>query len=287
MPIKKRRWYFLFFLVIFLVTIPPLILYTSGYRLSENYKLVKTGGILIYAPGSGTEIYINNKIGRVTNIFQHSFFEQNLTPGIYFVFVYKEGYWPWSKELRVHEQVVTDANAFLVPKEPKIEEIPKNLPITNVGTSGEQNPLYVSINALFYTDLPVDSAKLTTSSAAATTTVIQNNTKLTRDGDTIYSEWLGDQDKAPSYFCNEYKLDCVKKINIFTSPTKIKTFDFYPGRDDVVLLARKNGIYAVEADQRKIQNFVLVYAGGDPDFRIGSDGVLYVKNGISIFRVTL
>ncbi len=277
MPLKKRRLYFFLFLALFLLAIPILVLYTSGWRLDNNLKLVKTGGIYISAPSSGAEIYVNNKLGKITNIIQHDFFEQNLTPGTYFVFVYKDGYWPWSKELQVHEQLVSDAHAFLVPREPKTEEIFKILPI------------YQSVLTIFSArpSLNANNAELTTETASATTTITRDKVELILSGNTIFAKWLGSADAAPSYFCDEYKQKCAEKIAVFTSSTKIKTFDFYPGRNDVVLIARKNGIYAVELDRRKIQNFALVYAGGDPDFRIGSDGAFYVKDGSTFYRVTL
>lgn len=288
MSLTKRRMYFFLFLALFLLAIPVLVLYTSGYRLGDNLQLVKTGGIYISAPGSGAEIYVNNKIGKITNILQHDFFEQNLTPGTYFIFVYKEGYWPWSKELQVHEQLVVDAYAFLVPREPKTEEITKILPKTADNPTGGPNSSYQDVLALFSSRISTSTAmRLNTETASATTTVTRDKVQLIRTDSTISAKWLGDINKAPFYFCDEYKQKCAGKINIFTSPTKIKTFDFYPGRNDVILIARKNGIYAVEADVRKIQNFALVYAGNDPDFRIGSDGGFYVKDGSAFYRVTL
>ncbi len=288
MPIRKRRYYFLFFLVIFLLAIPVLMLYTSGYRLDDKFSLVKTGGIYISSPGIGAEIYINNRLSKTTNIIQRDFFEQNLTPGNYFVFVYKDGYWPWSKELKVREQIVADAHPFLVPREPKLEEILAT--ILSPGKSiveGEKNPLYENVLLLFSSKPIPPSAELYTNSASATSTITYNKIQLIREKDTIFAKWLGDIDKAPSYFCDEYKRECAEKITVFTSSTKIKTFDFYPDRDDVIILSRKNGIYAIEADTRKIQNFNLVYAGSDPDFRIGSDGILYVKDGKTIYKTTL
>lgn len=287
MPLKKRRLYFFFFLAVFFLAIPVLMLYTSGYRLSSSFRLVKTGGIYISAPGTGAEIYVNNQLEKTTNLIQRDFFRQNLTPGTYFVFVFKDGYWPWSKELKVSEQMVADAHAFLVPREPSLEEILPTLPITNNDTSGGPNPFYQQIIPLF-SGKPIPlTAKITSLSASATTTVTHDKVQFIREQNTIFAKWLGDSDKAPFYFCDEYKRNCLQKIAIFTSASRIKTFDFYPGRDDVVILARKNGIYAVEADKRKIQNFALVYAGGDPDFRIASDGNMYIKDGKTLYKISL
>lgn len=262
-----------------------LILYTSGYRLNDKFSLVKTGGIYISAPFSGAEIYVNNKLAKTTNIIQRDFFESNLTPGTYFVFVYKKGYSPWSKEMEVYEQVVADANSFLVPQEPNLTELPKTTP-GEAGGSPVSNQDYKNALNLFSAKLPI-GAPLNTLSAAATSTVLRDKTKLILSGNSIYSEWEGEPNRAPSYFLDAYKRVFTKKVPVFTSTTKIKTFDFYPSRNDVILIARKNGIYAVEADRRKVQNFSLVYAGNDADFRIGSDGKVYIKDADSIYIIEL
>lgn len=287
MPIRKRRLYFLFLLAVFIVAIPVLMLYGSGYRLDDQFRLVKTGGIYISAPGSGAEIYVNNKIEKTTNLIQRDLFEQNLNPGTYFVFVYKDGYWPWSKELKVHEQLVAEAHPFLVRREPKLEEIPKNLPPENPGRAVSPNPEYKDVAALFSGRLLPATSTLTSKTASATSTVTVGDVKLIRKGSTIYAEWLGNPDRAPYYLCDENKSHCLDSIPVFTSTSKIKTFDFYPGRNDVVILARKNGLYAVEADLRRVQNFFLVYAGSDPDFRVGSDGKVYLKDGPVFYAIEL
>ncbi|MFA5841596.1 MAG: hypothetical protein WC835_01365 [Candidatus Paceibacterota bacterium] len=288
MPLKKRRLYFLFFSVVFIIAIPALLLYTSGYRLNNSFRLVKTGGIFVSVPISGAEIYVNNKLYKTTNIIQRDLFEQNLTPDTYFIFVYKEGYLPWSKELKVQEQIVVDAHAFLVPREPKLEEIIKTIPDKEVDDKVLPNPYYNEVLALFSArKIGGEREGLYSESASATTTITRNKVMLIREGNAISAKWLGNEEDAPYSFCDGYKKECLEKIPVFSSPTKIKTFDFYPGRNDVIIIARKNRIDAVETDKRRIQNFALIYAGGDPDFRIGSDGNLYIKENSTVYKVTL
>lgn len=287
MPIKKRRLYFLFFFVVFIIAIPTLLLYTSGYRLSSDFRLVKTGGIYVSVPVSGALIYVNNKLYKTTNIIQRDLFEQNLSPDTYFIFVYKEGYWPWSKELKVQEQIVVDAHAFLVPREPNLGEITKTIPNEKIPGKTIPNPFYGEVMTMFTATTTGKQAALYSESASATTTITRNKVTLTRNNNTISAKWLGNLEDAPASFCDEYKKQCSLEISVFSSPTKIKTFDFYPGRDDIIIIARKNGIYAVETDKRIIQNFALIYAGGDPDFRIGNDGNIYIKDDTKLYRLSL
>ena len=60
--------------------------------------------------------------------------------------------------------------------------------------------------------------------------------------------------------------------------------DFY--RNDVIILAKNSGIYAVEIDQREEQNVQPIYLGSGIDFRI--DGTkLYIKEAGHYFSIRL
>ena len=117
MSIKKRRFYFYTLLVVFFLIIPIIILYTSGYRV-KGFHLVETGGIYIYSPEANSIIYLDNNEEHETSVFQKDYFVQNLTPGTYSVLIAKDGFWPWIKEVSVEERVVSEAIAFLIPKDP-------------------------------------------------------------------------------------------------------------------------------------------------------------------------
>jgi hypothetical protein len=119
MTLRSRRILSLLAAATFLIVVPPLLLYTTGYRISRDFSITKTGGIYISSPKSGSEIFLNNKLKKKTNILQSGIFIQNLKPKTYSVLVGKEGYWPWHKNLEVREQFVTEAAAFLVKRNPK------------------------------------------------------------------------------------------------------------------------------------------------------------------------
>ncbi|MBI5742740.1 MAG: hypothetical protein HZA25_02800, partial [Candidatus Niyogibacteria bacterium] len=50
MPLKTRRWLLLFSAVAFLILTPFILLYTAGYRLTDDWQFRKTGGIYIHSP---------------------------------------------------------------------------------------------------------------------------------------------------------------------------------------------------------------------------------------------
>ena len=155
MPLKKRRFYFYTLFVVFFIVIPIITLYTSGYRISKDFKIVETGGIYIYSPETGSEIYINNKKKDETSIFKRDIFVQNLKPDTYAILIAKEGFWPWAKDVEVRERHVSEAIAFLVPKEPDGTIVTRNTTefvITDnnaTTTLTKPNAVYEEILALF------------------------------------------------------------------------------------------------------------------------------------------
>lgn len=110
---------FFFSIAGFLIITPPVLLYTTGYRLADGWSLVKTGGIYVFSPFSGSEIFINNDLKKQTNLLQSGIFVQNLKSGVYSALVVKENYWPWQKNLKIEPQLVTEARAFLIPLSPE------------------------------------------------------------------------------------------------------------------------------------------------------------------------
>jgi len=114
---SQRKILFWLSVVAFIALIPVVILYALGYRLDDAWRLQKTGGISINADISGSQIYIDGKLQRTTNLFQNGVFVNNLSPGEYDVIVKRENYLDWRKNLEVRSQLVTEARALLVPEE--------------------------------------------------------------------------------------------------------------------------------------------------------------------------
>ena len=293
LSLKKRRFYFYTLLAVFFVIIPIITLYTSGYRIGKGFRLVETGGIYIYSPEAGADIYVDSKKKKKTNIFQKELFLQDLRPDTYVVYIMKEGFWPWVKEVEVEERKVTTAIAFLVPKEPKGEVIARTLAsdkatsaTTTPVTGGKLNPEYIDVVELFQNhEIEKKKASALAAKSASATSTAENTpgvfiaergrVGLWQDDTRVLATWQKDEDSLPNYFCREKV--CEKAVLVFNSITPIKDVDFYPGREDVILVAVQNGIYVIEIDARKYQNFQPVYKGVDPYFVV-SGNTLYVKD---------
>ncbi len=298
MTLRKRRIYFYVLSGLFILIIPPIILYTSGYRLGPGFAIVETGGMYIYAPEPGSIIYIDGKERHETSLLSRDWFVQDVTPGTYTVLIAKDKFWPWIKEVVVRERQVAEAIAFLIPREPDIEIIPKTIE-ENIGTATttKNNPAYIEALALFTekkkatTTLAVK--KTNTPTATTTDTVASfvpekfspyGRVGLAREENRILAYWMKKKDDLPNYFCRD--TTCISPVVAFSSIVPIRSFDFYPGRDDVLLIAVQDGIFAVEIDARKTQNFQPVYKGIAPDFRFGDNGFI-VKDEDMLARITL
>jgi hypothetical protein len=125
LPYESRQRTFLFLVLIFLVSLPFLYLYATGYRFDfkKPTNLVSTGGIYVAVDGAGAEIYIDGELVRETRTFRKAFYAQSLDVGTHRLHVQKEGFHTWVKELPVSKRLVTEAEAFNLPVVPQVRVI--------------------------------------------------------------------------------------------------------------------------------------------------------------------
>lgn len=112
-----------------LLATTAVILYGRGYRpLFDSGKLniAGTGLLVATSKPDGASVFID---GHLTTATDNTI---NLAPGEYTVKIFKDGYFPWEKKLKVSKEVVSKAEALLFPKAPKLESI------TNIGV---RNPV--------------------------------------------------------------------------------------------------------------------------------------------------
>jgi len=100
----------------------------------------------------------------------------------------------------------------------------------------------------------------------------------------IHVMWAGDFEDTPYYFCD--RRGCRDSI-IVSTDTDINDYDYYPGRDDVLLIATANDIFAIEIDDRSRNNLQPVFKGDeDPEFKVVGS-TLYVKDGDNILETQI
>jgi hypothetical protein len=119
----KKSWFVptVVLIAIIVVTV-VVVLYGKGYKLGfEKGKIGIAGTGLLVATSipDGAQVLIN---GHLTTATDNTI---NLSPGTYNVKIYKEGYFPWEKTLVIKTEVVTKADALLLPTAPKLESVSK------------------------------------------------------------------------------------------------------------------------------------------------------------------
>lgn len=284
LSLKRRRIYLGFFSVIFIVTIPLLILYATGYRLSSALNIIRTGGLHISVPYSGAQVHIGDEIIKETSVFQKNIFIQNLRPGSYEVKVTKDGMQTWSKRLIVFPQTVTEGFSFLISKQPIIEEVSEFLVDKNSepSTTTKSVPKKLIKNSTYSEAILLFSTS--TNKTATSTEFLKTKRKLSVENinGVLHVIWQGDQDSTPYYFCiNQI---CKKEVVIKTG-SKVKSFDFFPGRDDLLVVALSGGIFVVDIDDRSGHNIQYLMEASNLDFRIKDGETIYIKDGKKLYRV--
>ncbi len=237
----KRRRTFFFLLALFVISLPFLYLYATGYRFDLNDKnaIVGTGGIYVAAERTGAEIYIDDELVRETRVFRTAFYAQNLAPKTHRVHVQKEGHHTWVKELPVTSHRVTESQSFNMPLVPMLRVISEytsatgspvvrmtlSLPYASttrevVATTTKAtstftiNPEYVSLIANFKSTTTVPEKTLikrvqdeltgtsTETVEEATSTRENGGVRLIRASDgNVYAEWIGPFEQMPYYYC--------------------------------------------------------------------------------------
>lgn len=264
---KKRLIFFIFFALVFVFVMPFLILYATGYSFDfkEKIGLISRGGIYVYVSEPNASVYIGNDLKKTTGFFSREVVVKSLKPQEYLVLVSHNDYWPWAKSVNVNKGEVTPLYPLLIPK------------VLNETELKAPSAEYSQAIALFRPD-PKE--------ASSTLDVIltSRRTKVWVEENLVFAQWLSNPAAAPAYFCRTG--DCTHSNVLFSPTMKIKRFDFYPDRDDAIILTLDDGIYVTELDNRQYQNVYPIYLGKEPDFRVRNNTV-YVRDGDFLAKIDL
>lgn len=107
MTIKKRVIILVIIAIAFLIAAPIVIYYAIGYTFDfEQWRLVKTGILLINTEPKGVQIFLNGKL-KSESPARIRF----LLPNDYRLELKKDGYMPWEKSITVSAQQITHLNS--------------------------------------------------------------------------------------------------------------------------------------------------------------------------------
>jgi hypothetical protein len=305
-------------LVVFFTVGPMILAYSVGIRLSdlsETFSWVQTGGIYVHSDVSNVEVFVDGKYMKSGGLIIRNTLVQNLKADMaHLVEVHKDDYHSWIKKLPVKESMVTEGRVLMLPKEidafavyPFLDE--NNLGVATSSIETIENPEYLELEILFglasSTDdetladrladrIDVFGDDLSTTTASSTLNipeyfielgiedpeslenllVFNNEVAWLEEGD-IVMYWIGKEGEEPFYYCDfeecrdDFELDWDDDIF---------SFDFLPGREDVWVVLNKDGVWAVEVDDRSVRNVQPIYMGQDLDFRINSNNRVTVLN---------
>lgn len=145
-----RRFTYSLFFLFFLILTPVLIMYSLGYRYDfQTGNIEKNGAFYIKSYPRGAEIYIAGKKSKNKTPTQIT----NIKPAIYELKITKDGYVPWSKELKIEPGLTTFAEDVVL----FLTERPKN--VINGGSEeylinkNNSQYAYIQNNKLYITDI--------------------------------------------------------------------------------------------------------------------------------------
>ncbi|MFH1404761.1 MAG: PEGA domain-containing protein [Patescibacteria group bacterium] len=141
MKIKAKQIFFPFFIFVFLVTAPLVVLYTAGYRYSTSLGMVVQTGILsIESLPKGATIVIDSKIQNEKT----PAILDNIVPGEHLIKIVKDGYLSWEDNIEVNSRQTTFIkNAVLFSNAPAVASTFSNSEMqTKISTKINPNNLF-------------------------------------------------------------------------------------------------------------------------------------------------
>ncbi len=292
----KKRIKLLIFFIVFVIISPIVLLYANGDILGNGWTLLPTGGIYVVGALAGSNIYLNGKLKDETSFFNRDILIRSLKKGKYDISVKKEGYDSWVKKLTVSDNLVTDANIFMLPQKVELREILKYiLPGSDISTSTLtkiKNQEYTDIAAIFAKQ-PSTPLKMTKGTSTIDfksnlgtkrAPIMNGRIGLWKEGGKIFSEWFGSNDLAPKYFCKVE--DCSKAILVMDVGEEPKRINYLPEYSGVALVAVYGDIFAIQIEENPEKVPQIIYIGSNPDFRVSND-ILYIKDNQKLFEVIL
>lgn len=113
MSLKWRRLFFYFYLAVFLLAAPAVVLYTMGYRFNfTTGRLVQTGALSVSSIPKAATVWLDDqKLDQSTPTVVNRFL-----PGTYHLRLAKDGYKPWEREVEIKSRqttIVDNAVLFL------------------------------------------------------------------------------------------------------------------------------------------------------------------------------
>jgi hypothetical protein len=229
----KRQRFFLLLVVVFLILLPTMIFYTTGYRISfddtEN-RIVTTGGVYVTTDNLEVEVYLDDEQIRRPRLFRSAYYIQDIESGIHRVVVQQDGLNTWVKELPVDPYIVTEAAAFNMPLVTQLRPVSQYFDATGAAVL----PSTASTSQLFVNS--TSTIPIVFATSTATSTLIQNPEY------SYATELFSTTSTSTLSFVDRF-IAGAERFGFATTSTATSTVE-YPQKGDISLLERENELYA-------------------------------------------
>ncbi len=255
----KPRWYF----VTALSLVVGIVLFATLHANQYQFALGGDNALSVLVDSPGTVVILNgNELG-VTTAPHQKLQEFDLRDGPHQLQVVRTGHWPWGKTLPLSDGQSLTVHPFLLSE---------NIPTIEIASTSEE---YGEIVRLVNEE-PIPTLGQARSSDDKTTA-----TWLSGDG--IHVTWRNEITEAPEYFCDP---KCSPTRRVLEPTTPVRSLDFLPGRNDVLIVSLANGTFAFEADARGGQNMHPIFYGIVPRSLVIED-TLFVEDEGRLFTLSL
>lgn len=273
----KRRLYLYGLMLVFVLCLPIVMFYANGYRFQSGIGFVRTGSIIISVSESNAAFSLDGVEIGASGFLRHNFYVDNLAPGTYQILVTREGDHPWHRTLIVEPELVTDAQAFLVPVEITSIRLVDSVKVASstiaATTMATPHATYESYRKAF---LP------STATSTPVTPVRTSNEIVLVEKGNVMVRWTDAGVLPPSHFCLEPSL-CGTEIPIENGKQNATNAEFFGG--GVVYTTAEGGVFLQEIDIRPEPLSVQLYPVRGAEFRV-VNGRLIVKDGTALYEIT-
>ena len=207
-----------------------------------------SGSIILKIPFKGTTVILDES-KKVTTKENNEIVEFSSLSANHSIIVSKEGYFPWTKKIKL------ERNASVTLSPIFVSQSPSGAIITSA------DPEYRKIINQIRNDILPTETNPKISSDKTTRLWILNNTIFVADESTTTA---------------------------VTNPeTEITHVSFYKDRSDVVIFSTGNGVYMIETGKNDTQNFMPIYFGLEPNFVENDSNSIFVEDNNSLMQVAI
>jgi len=239
------------------------VFYALGYRLDSTLTIQQTSTITIPIPHKNVVVYMDNERRGFSRDENDKIVIRGVQPGKHVIIAARSDLVPWSKTLNTEYNKDFELRPFFVKYEGDVTIVPTTaFDYATRLKNATSYPVPTSESPLFSED---------------------GSVAVMTDGGTLTARRV--RSSVLDYvFCPE---KCSEMTTIATFEVPVKNIAFYPGRNDVLIIAVSDGIFVIELDKRETQNFAPLYIGIAPTFKVTSDRTIDVADKGNLLSVGL